>query len=356
MTTTTADLFRTSLWADLLEIPSSLDATLAVAEGFEQGAELLAAPSTRRIVATGNGAAYYVGQALWLASLETPLSVPPVVAIPAGVLVGHHLRWRDGDVLLAVSSSGEFRDVIDAVEQASSAGLPVLALTATATSTLAHRAGMRAMVQVLHQRAVTHTQVLCSNVLAILAMWAEATGDGALRQAVEQAPDAVRQALRDVPSWAETPALADLVRPTSGVVFGTGPAWAAASEAALLLREVAGVPAEGAETREGATSSMYALSPGQLVIGLPSTPGDPLLAEALAVCEGAGAAVMELPAPLGDPRLAAVTSHPHAVCLAAHLGLRAGADVDHPSWESRYYATARSGPQHVAEDGSGEEP
>ena len=49
--------------------------------------------------------------------------------------------------------------------------------------------------------------------------------------------------------------------PADAVVFGSGPAWAAALEAALLLKEVSGMPAEGVETREGATSTMMALGP-----------------------------------------------------------------------------------------------
>ena len=39
-------------------------------------------------------------------------------------------------------------------------------------------------------------------------------------------------------------------------------------EAALLLKETSIVPAEGMDTREGATTGMYALSSSQLVLGL----------------------------------------------------------------------------------------
>ena len=48
---------------------------------------------------------------------------------------------------------------------------------------------------------------------------------------------------------------AGAVDATNAVVFGSGPAWAAALEAALLLKEVSGMPAEGVETRRGATST-----------------------------------------------------------------------------------------------------
>ena len=69
----------------------------------------------RRVVASGNGAAYYVAVALWLASLEGPVG-PDVVAVPSGLLARGGFAWRPGDVLLAVSSSGEFRDLVEAVD------------------------------------------------------------------------------------------------------------------------------------------------------------------------------------------------------------------------------------------------
>ena len=82
---------------------------------------------------------------------------------------------------------------------------------------------------------------------------------------------------------------------TNAIAFGSGPAWAAALEAALLLKEVAGVPTEGVETREGATSAMMALGPGDLALSLPTRADDELLAEAEEICAGQGARVLRAP-------------------------------------------------------------
>src|SRR5438094_97946 len=57
---------ETGLWQDVSGLPESL----AAREGVEDVAALLGAQGVRRIVATGNGAAYYVAFALWVASLE----------------------------------------------------------------------------------------------------------------------------------------------------------------------------------------------------------------------------------------------------------------------------------------------
>ena len=104
--------------------------------------------------------------ALWLASLEGRPG-PEVVAVPSGLLARGAFRWRDGDVLLAVSSSGEFRDLVEATE--GRPPVPSVAITSTPGSTIASRVGARALVTVLEQRAVTHTQAFCGNVAAALA-------------------------------------------------------------------------------------------------------------------------------------------------------------------------------------------
>src|SRR5262249_10241822 len=144
-------------WQDTCELPVSLAATLDAAEGFDAVAAVLGAPGVRRVIATGNGAAYYIALGLWLASLESA-GAPELVAIPGGLVAGGRFRFREGDRLLAISSSGEFRDVIEAIE----AGVPrpFAAITATAGSTIGRSADAVALQRVLQQRAVTHTQAL----------------------------------------------------------------------------------------------------------------------------------------------------------------------------------------------------
>jgi len=327
---------ETGLEQDLSELPASLAATLHARDGVEDVAALLGAPGVRRIVASGNGAAYYVAVALWLASLESRRG-PGVVAAPSGLLARGAFSWRDGDVLLAISSSGEFRDLIEAI--AAEAPTPYAAVTATAGSTLGSRAGARALVSVQNQRAVTHTQAFCGAVGAALGVWAKVTSDRPLEAALYRLPDDVGRAVARARTWADETAE---VGADTAIVFGSGPGWAAALEAALLLKEVAGIPAEGVETREGATSAMMALRPGSLALSLPAGDGDPLLVEAEEVCSGRGATVLRAPGGEGlDRRLAAITTFPAAAALGARIGLERGLDVDRPAWTDAYYRVAR---------------
>ncbi|HEX3290067.1 MAG TPA: hypothetical protein VHR46_01640 [Gaiella sp.] len=327
---------ETGLSQDLSELPSSLASTLARRDGFEDVAAVLGSDRVRRVVASGNGAAYYVAVALWLASLESAEG-PEVVAVPSGLLARGAFAWRDGDAFLAVSSSGEFRDLVEAVD----AGVPSLfaAVTATPGSTLGSRADARALVTVEHQRAVTHTQAFCGAVAAALAVWAEVTSDDALDAALRRLPDDLGRTIGRARAWADE---MSGVEADTAVVFGSGPAWAAALEAALLLKEVAGIPAEGVETREGATSAMMALRPGALALSLPAGDDDPLLAEAEEICAAQGASVLRAPGGGGvDRRLAAITTFPAVVALSARIGIERGLNVDRPAWTEAYYRVAR---------------
>jgi hypothetical protein len=165
----------TGLWADVRELPAAVAATVEAADGFDETAALLSRPDVRRIVASGNGAAYYVALALWLAAGAGPGGGPEVVAVPSGLLAGGWFRFRPGDRLLAVSSSGVFRDLVEALD-AGPVPRPFAAVTATAGSTIERGAAERALQRVLSQRAVTHTQALAGGVACALAVWARISG------------------------------------------------------------------------------------------------------------------------------------------------------------------------------------
>lgn len=328
----------TGLWADTREIPQALERTLGAADGFSAVAALLGRPGVRRVVAAGNGASYYVAQALWLASLSGR-DGPEVVPVPAGLLAGAAFRWREGDVLLAFSSSGELRDLLEAVD--GGAPSPFALVTASPESSLAGLASARALVAIEGQRAVTHTQAFCGGVAAALAIWAEVTRDESLRTAVASLPEVVEGLLAPA-AHAAAGLTPDLVRVPAAVAFGSGPAWAGALEAALLLKEVAGVPAEGVETREGATSAMFGLSPGHLVLSL-AADDDRLGREAEVTCRARGAFVLRVGGvDAADVRAAAITTFPGIVAVAERIGLDRGLDVDSPDWAESYLRVARS--------------
>lgn len=329
-------LADTAIWTDALEMPEALEETLNASEGFAETAGLLRDSSVARIVATGNGAAFYVAHALWLASLAGDHEAAEVIALPAGMLVDG-FQWRAGDRLLVISSSGELRDAVEAVSRR--LPLPYVAVTSRRDSTLGSGAASCAVVHVAEQRAVTHTQAYVGNLVTTLALWAAVTDDRGLAAGVEVTPEACARSLAAVAAWLPE-AVCDAGDPSAAIVFGNNFGWTAAMEAALLLKELAGIPAEGVETREGATSASFGLSESSLALNL--SPGDPSATEAEAICESMGARLVRAPqveAP--DPRLSPLTVFPAALALAIELSLRRGKNVDRPFWADAYFSTAR---------------
>ena len=337
----TEPVWETGLWRDTKLVPESLAATLEDRAGLEQVADLLTRAGTRRVVVSGSGASYYVALATWLASLQTAGPLAEIVPVPAGLLARDAFQWHDGDVLLALSSSGEARDLIEATES-KRLPRPFATITADPSGSISRRAGATAVTTVIQQAAITHTQAFCAAVAASLGIVAIASRDEELSRALGDLPATCQRSVDRTQQWAAG-ALASITTPPAAVVFGTGPAWAAALEGALLLKEVARIPSEGTETREGATTAMTGLLPAHLAVSLAFT-GDPLAEEAELVCRSIPCQLLRVPGEdVADRRLAAVTTFAPLVALAIGLALRAGWDVDDPEWYSRYERTARRG-------------
>ena len=331
----------TGFWQDVCELPETLQATLDRGDGLDATVDLLTRDRVRRIVVTGNGAAYHCALALGLACLGSQQARPEVVAVPSGLLAQRWFSWRPGDVVLAISSSGEFRDIVRAIED-HSLPQPFAAITCSEGSTIARHASERVLVQVSNQRAITHTQAFCGNVLAALALWARIAADKNLRRAVDEGPEACSRSLRQLEDgdWPRS-ATEVAIAARAAIAFGSGGAWVGALEAALLLKEVAQIPAEGNETREAATLAITVLAPGQLAISIP-TEDDPFISETEALCARTGATVLRIPGgSVGDNRLAPITTFPAAAALAASLGTEVGINIDAPPWVDAYYDTAR---------------
>jgi fructoselysine-6-P-deglycase FrlB-like protein len=334
------DLASTALWKDAEELPASLSDTLDKLRSSSELADLLSRPGVRRIVSSGNGASWYAANAFWLASLST--SIPAeVICVPAGLLASGQFNWREGDALLAFSSSGKLRDVREAVEAENCPG-PFGLITADADSVLGSAAGAIAMVTVHNQRAITHTQAYLGAALVALDLVGRLAGDESVRSAVRSVPEHLEPQLQAASAWADE--LSDgLEVPVSSLVFGTRHAWPAAMEAALLLKETSIVPAEGMETREGATTGMYALSSSHLALGLGLGTADQLASEALRVCAATGARTLRVDPPEGSsPLVAVATLFLHPLALAIRLALLQGRDPDQPGWYAAYQETAWS--------------
>jgi fructoselysine-6-P-deglycase FrlB-like protein len=239
-----------------------------------------------------------------------------------------------------VSTSGELRDLIELLDDPADARPKNVALiTASPGSALAARATAVATTRLHDPAAFTHSQAYAANLVAAIEIIGRWAGDDELRGVAAGAAEAVTASIEASADWP-----GELGVPRMATVFGSGCGWAAALEAALLIREVGRVAAEGTETREAATSSMFAMAQGDLVVSLPLR-GDRLVEEAERICAATGAQLVRAPGcDTGDPRLAPLLAFPASVRLAIALADAQGLDPDAPETAAAYYATARQPP------------
>jgi arabinose-5-phosphate isomerase len=120
-----------------IEAQAILDLRARIGEGFERAIELLLA-CRGRVVATGIGKSGIIAQKIsaTLASTGTPSSF----LHPADALHGDLGRLVGGDVVLAVSFSGESDELLALLPSLKRLGVPLLALSGNPASTLAQAA------------------------------------------------------------------------------------------------------------------------------------------------------------------------------------------------------------------------
>ena len=109
-----------------------------------------------------------------------------------------------------------------------------------------------------------------------------------------------------------------------------------------MLKEVSRIPAEGVETREGATSAMFGLAPGHLMVSLDPGGRPARRRGGAAVRRRPARARCACPARRPTRRMSMITTLPASAALSAGLAQAAGHDVDKPTWTDAYYETARS--------------
>jgi glucosamine--fructose-6-phosphate aminotransferase (isomerizing) len=135
-------------------------------------------------------------------------------------------------------------------------------------------------------------------------------------------------------------------------VTGGGLGWPAAQEAALKLKEMALVHAEGSEAWEMTSGAATMLGPGAAVIALaPAGPARRELADLLRHAADWGSTTVEVgPERLVDTSTllpipsaahedhAPLNSVPSVALLAFGLARQRGANPDHPGWIERYHS------------------
>jgi len=225
---------------------------------------------------TSDHAAIYAQYVLGVRhNLSVGLGTPSVIS-----LYGAHPRL-DRSLVVAISQSGAWPDVVAVIEAGRRQGAPTLAITNDASSPLAIAAEACIDLGAGAELAVAATKTYTTELLAIAALSAALTGDPADAAALVAIPDAMAQAIGLEPSIESM--AADQADADRLLVLARGYEYATAREWALKLKELARVFADPYSAADFEHGPLALLEPGVPVLAT-VRPG-PTLAPMVALLE-----------------------------------------------------------------------
>jgi glutamine---fructose-6-phosphate transaminase (isomerizing) len=266
------------------------------------------------------------------------LQLPVLLATPSLHTLYHAPPRFVDAIVIGISQSGASPDVVSVVAEGAWQGAITVAITNDPTSPLAGAAGHVIDLGAGDERSVAATKTYTASLAAIAAL--AAADDTALSDDLARLPAVMAAQLE------RTGAVEAAVVAAAGwerlTVVGRGAHYATAFEAALKLRELAGIVAEAYSPADLLHGPIATTGPGQPLLAIaPAGPTEGSLRELVAIARERGAPVAAIghDAALGDPFLElvdvpewlgpAVAIVP-AQLLAVGLAERRGIDVDAP--------------------------
>ncbi len=337
---------------EIHETPAAIRDTLAKTRpAARQAAELMHARKTGRIFILGNGTSLYssMAAAYTARALESPGDAY-ALAVPAGDFRYFTPSLSENDIVVGVSASGEFRDVLAMFQALQGRCLrigithvPGSSITKLADAVLVSAGGPSQVPVMTKTYASTLTAI---HVLLLEYFGAPQSYWDDLAASAERCAEGLANAEPLIPEIAV--ALSGFEQ---GFYFGAGNAYAAALEGALKMKEMALLHAEGSETWEMASGPATMVGEKTFCVALYSgDPSDEATSEGAQHAAQWGAKLLEVgPAgtaggwrfPLKAPEYQAFASLalvPPLALLAYRVARRRGATPDTPQWRERYYS------------------
>ena len=299
---------------EILSTPAILRQTLArVAEQQAAMVAVLQGPTTF----LGCGSSFCVGMAA--AALYEATGKSPAQAIMASEYLA-----RSGWSHLAISRTGQTTELVDAMDRARGAGVPVALICGAANAPAGSTASTTLLLDFAAERSIIQTRFITAAILALRLL----IGGEAVQMALAMLPEALEAALRD---FDPDP----LSRFEQVVYLGRGWRYGLALSAALNLQETALMAPNGYQTLEYRHGPMACADDHTLVWCFDS-PQDPLSAAVLEDVRRTGATVRTTD---DDPLIALAQAQMVALRYAAARGI----DPDAPRNLSRaiIFATSR---------------
>lgn len=286
------DGYKHFMLKEIMEQWQTVPAVLKTLEAaaFPQAVTLL--QGAKRIIVVGAGGAYFTGrQIAWLLRNEAGLDA---MAIPAYEYDSFAILLGEGDVLVAVSQSGETADTLQAIERAKRASVVVLSIINVPGSSMAELSDISlqqhsgAEVCVLSTKSAT-AQITVGYALAL----ASGNRQTEARQHIQGVSHALAAELDPIYLAGCKSLAARLANHSSLYVLGRGDYHAVAQVAALNIKEASYVHAEAfsaGELKHGVLALITRDVPVLVYVGK----GDVFMRQVIAEVQARGAWVIGL--------------------------------------------------------------
>ena len=347
---------------EIYETPAAIRSTVeGTRPAAAQAAEAMRARASQgdagrsRIYLIGNGTSLYSSlAAAYTARQFAQPDGPAVFAWPAGDFRYYPPALSDQDVVIGITASGEFRDVLAIFERLEGKCLRVGITHVPGSSVtrvsdaLLYSSGGPSQVPVMTK---TYASTLAAAHLLLLEFFqAPQAWFDDLYQTADQTEEALWQAEERMPALVEA-----LKGYGNAFYFGTGPAFAAAMEGALKMKEMALLHAEGNESWETASGAATLIGPDSFCVAMDGgSAGRDTTYDLASKVRQWGATLVRVGPPLVDrgsgtnggyhlpvslparESYASLALVPPAALLAYRMARARGLDPDHPGWRDRY--------------------
>ncbi len=337
---------------EIEEIPAAIQATLAGTHlAAREAARAIRTGKARRIFIIGNGTSLYTSMAAtYTARLLAGDGAPFVLAVPAGEFRYFMPAIGVEDVVVGMSASGEFRDVIAAFEQLHGK-CTLVGITHVPNSSISKLADHLLVSGGGPSRVPVMTKTYASTLTALHMLLLEVFSAGqAYFDDLAASADRCEKAMMEVKEMLPelVPAVAKFEH---AFYFGAGNAFAASLEGALKMKEMALLHAEGSETWEMASGPATVVSEKTFCAALyTGDPSDASTALTSRLAHQWGARLLDVgPQPVaGDfhllvsapvyPSFASLALVPPLALLAYQVARARGQNPNQPTWRERYYS------------------
>lgn len=319
---------------EIHESPNAVKETLNALKLQELSDLTNALKEAERIIVTASGTSFYAGLLFSILLQSEGYTVIPIIASEY-----YTLRAKRGDIVVAISQSGETMDVLMAVRKFKSDGAEIISLTNVMDSSISRESNYKVYMNAGPEIAVAATKTFTCEVVSLMYLYEILRGGNC--DYLFKSPDILSKAITTVEGYVKDLSLS-ISKAKSMYYLGRGKGFPLALEGALKMKEIAYIHAEAYPAGESKHGPIALVEKDYPVIFINVGENSELLQNNLQEMKARGARTIsisvnkrlgadeEIIINLDDERLGVISAIPFVQLLAYYTSVFKGNDPDRP--------------------------